>query len=275
MPRRQDFIPFLTCQSRTELLFTLACCVSFGLPAQAKLILVGEQAFITPSATSPTAASVDFYLKLDGANEPISGYGGQFRFTPVSPNVRFTGAADVNGFRPALSPGHAPSVTGPIGSSIQIVDFRDDVVRDGVGFARLLFTIPAGFQGQLDVIPDPAFTTLSDPSGEPIPFESMLPASIVIGNFLRGDVDLDGDVDLFDFQQLKDGIDGGGDRFDGDLNNDGRVGLADFNLLSNTFGLTGGQRWPPDIIAPEPGAIVLLTFAAGACFVSRSRRRRM
>jgi hypothetical protein len=57
---------------------------------------------------------------------------------------------------------------------------------------------------------------------------------------LGGDLDRDNDVDLADFNTLKNniGIPSGATWEQGDVDGDGDVDLVDFNLLKKNFGLT-------------------------------------
>lgn len=60
---------------------------------------------------------------------------------------------------------------------------------------------------------------------------------LIIRPTIRGDADLDGDVDLADFIRLRNNFGGGSGMFTaGDFNGDGQVDLADFILLRNNFG---------------------------------------
>jgi hypothetical protein len=93
-----------------------------------------------------------------------------------------------------------------------------------------------------------------------------------------GDANLDGTVNLQDFNRLA-GNFGTGTRWDqGDFNYDGTVNLADFNRLAANFGLSAaGPTVTPDDWArlgaavPEPGSLGAV--AIGAVALLRRRRR--
>jgi hypothetical protein len=95
-----------------------------------------------------------------------------------------------------------------------------------------------------------------------------------------GDADVDGAVDLSDFNALAAHF-GSADAFwsDGDFNYDGRVDLIDFNRLAANFGLSaaGPHVTPQDwarlgAAVPEPASFALLGAVAGPA-LSRRRRR--
>ena len=71
-----------------------------------------------------------------------------------------------------------------------------------------------------------------------------------------GDVDLDGDVDLGDFDLYKAAF--GGDDYVSDFNGDGSVDLGDFNLLKDNFGMNAA--------VPEPSSGVSLAIVCLAFF---------
>ena len=98
-----------------------------------------------------------------------------------------------------------------------------------------------------------------------------------------GDANLDGQVNLQDFNRLASnfGATGTGLWSQGDFNYDGNVNLQDFNRLASNFGLSAaGPEVTPDDWArlgaavPEPGAIGAVAMAAVALIRLRRRRRR-
>lgn len=67
--------------------------------------------------------------------------------------------------------------------------------------------------------------------------------SLKLYHFLRGDVDLDGQVGVADFNFVLNNFGLCGKSYgEGDLTGDGCVGVADFNEVLNNFGVTGGNR---------------------------------
>jgi hypothetical protein len=94
-----------------------------------------------------------------------------------------------------------------------------------------------------------------------------------------GDANLDGQVNLSDFNALASNF-GGSDKqwIQGDFNYDGIVNLSDFNRLAANFGLQAGPDGPtPDdwaalaAVVPEPSSLGLFGLAASALI--RRRRR--
>lgn len=74
------------------------------------------------------------------------------------------------------------------------------------------------------------------------------------GDFLPGDTNFDGAVDLGDFGTLKANFGTGQYRNQGDFSADGRVDLADFSLLKQNFGATQAA-------VPEPSGEAPVVFA--------------
>jgi hypothetical protein len=83
-----------------------------------------------------------------------------------------------------------------------------------------------------------------------------------VGTFLSADFDMDGDVDLVDFNILK-GHFGASDamKSDGDANGDMTVNLIDFNILKSSFGQTSGVT----ASVPEPSTWALAVLGVGLC----------
>jgi hypothetical protein len=78
---------------------------------------------------------------------------------------------------------------------------------------------------------------------------------------LPGDANLDGAVDLSDFGVLKLNFGRTGTQLaDGDFDQNGRVDLSDFGLLKENF----GRRGAAVLTVPEPAAVWLMSWAAGA-----------
>ena len=88
--------------------------------------------------------------------------------------------------------------------------------------------------------------------------------------FVRGDVNLDGTVDLADFGILKSNFGRPGTLSKGDVTEDGLVNLSDYGVIKANFG-NGATA------APEPTAVVLagccaLVFVLRAFFCRRAQR---
>jgi hypothetical protein len=106
-------------------------------------------------------------------------------------------------------------------------------------------------------------------------------SSVLVAYTRYGDANLDGAVNLADFNRLAANFGAAGKLWtDGDFNYDGSVNLSDFNLLAGNFGLgAGGSEVTPQDWAnlsaavPEPTAMIL-PFAAIAALARRRRARR-
>jgi hypothetical protein len=105
----------------------------------------------------------------------------------------------------------------------------------------------------------------------PVIFGSVDDTSLLIRYTRYGDANLDGTVNLTDFNALAAnfGILSGGLWTQGDFNYDGKVNLADFNKMASNFGLTAidHQPTPQDwqtlaAAVPEPASAGLLALAA-------------
>ena len=118
----------------------------------------------------------------------------------------------------------------------------------------------------------------------PVPafFGSVDDSTVLLRLTRYGDANLDGQVNLQDFNRLASnfGATGTGLWSQGDFNYDGNVNLQDFNRLASNFGLSAaGPEVTPDDWArlgaavPEPGAIGAVAMAAVALIRLRRRRR--
>jgi hypothetical protein len=108
--------------------------------------------------------------------------------------------------------------------------------------------------------------------------------TVIVATVSTGDANLDGKIDLFDFNRLASNFGGtiGKVWSDGDFNYDSQTNLTDFNLLAGNFGLsaTGPDPTPQDwsnlaAAVPEPllmGAPVLMAIMWGPVGRRNSRR---
>jgi hypothetical protein len=93
---------------------------------------------------------------------------------------------------------------------------------------------------------------------------------------IDGDANLDGVVDIKDFDILYANLGTGSNWTQGDFNLDGKVDFLDFQTLESNFGntsavVTGAQSVAAVESVPEPGAVGMLTIAA-AHLLARRRR---
>ncbi|WP_432798033.1 PEP-CTERM sorting domain-containing protein [Poriferisphaera sp. WC338] len=95
----------------------------------------------------------------------------------------------------------------------------------------------------------------------------------------RGDANLNGEIDLLDFDKLSAAFNTNAGWEDGDFNGDGTVDLLDFDLLSGNFGFGTGGATIEELAAlqafagtvPEPASLALLGFG-GLAFAGRRRK---
>jgi hypothetical protein len=92
--------------------------------------------------------------------------------------------------------------------------------------------------------------------------------TVIVATVRTGDANLDGQVNLPDFNRLASNFGGVSGRVwsQGDFNYDGMTNLADFNLLAGNFGLSASadgpmpQDWAALAAAvPEPAALLLFS----------------
>jgi hypothetical protein len=159
--------------------------------------------------------------------------------------------------------------------SSPVVEIRDDIVQgynggtwDGLGIVTSL-----GNANQLGV----GYAEASQRNSVPAIFGTVDLSAVLFRYTRYGDANLDGQVNLQDFNRLAAGFGSNGAWANGDFNYDGNVNLADFNLLAGNFGLAAtapGGPTPHDwaslaAAVPEPSATLL---AAAACTILRRRR---
>jgi hypothetical protein len=143
-----------------------------------------------------------------------------------------------------------------------ITSAQADANRFAVGYAAssaIFSSFPAAFAGQ----------TIDD-------------SSVLIRFTRYGDANLDGAVNLADFNRLAASFGSSNAPWDdGDFNNDGNVNLQDFNLLAANFGLSaaGPELTPQDWSAlasavPEPASLYLALLACSPAARRRRLRRR-
>jgi hypothetical protein len=111
--------------------------------------------------------------------------------------------------------------------------------------------------------------------------QSVDDTTVIVATVRTGDANLDGKIDLADFNRLASNFGGVSGKIwsQGDFNYDGQTNLTDFNLLAGNFGLSAGADGvvdPSDWAAlaaavPEPAAISL-PFAAVIALHRRRRR---
>jgi hypothetical protein len=96
-----------------------------------------------------------------------------------------------------------------------------------------------------------------------------LDGGVLLKDTCGGDVNLDGSVDVLDYEILSGsyGLEGGWGG--GDLNYDGLVNFADYVILARSFGAGG----PPPAPLPEPATWTLLLAAAGIASRGRKAKR--
>ena len=112
--------------------------------------------------------------------------------------------------------------------------------------------------------------------------ESVDDTSLLMRYTRYGDANLDGQVNLQDFNRLASSFGAAnGVWSQGDFNYDGNVNLQDFNRLASNFGLSaaGPTVTPEDwarlgAAVPEPASLALFGVAASAAMSGRTRRRR-
>jgi hypothetical protein len=159
--------------------------------------------------------------------------------------IDYAGASPVTAVRAALHGGGIVTSIVASGAAVGYAEALD-----------LFSTFPSTFAGQ----------TIDD-------------TSVLMGVTRLGDANLDGAVNLADFNKLAAnfGAVGSARWSQGDFNYDGDVNLLDFNLLAGQFGQSAGASLSPEdwsalaSAVPEPAALVL---GLGALLPTRRRRSR-
>lgn len=145
--------------------------------------------------------------------------------------------------------------------------FGSEPGQSGLAIARPLPLLLADFDGsgELSTADVNLLTTTLREEDKPIWFDlngdqvvSVLDRDFMIEDFFDttfGDANLDGRVDLADFQSLQLGFGRRGDWEHGDFDGNGIVAFSDFVQLSQNFG-DGVQPWT----VPEPSSLALFAF---------------
>jgi hypothetical protein len=160
--------------------------------------------------------------------------------------------------------------------SSPVVEIRNDIVQgyNGGGWDGLGIMSSLGNASQFGV----GYAEASQLTGVPAIFGTVDSTAVLFRLTRYGDTNLDGTVNLSDFNALASNFGQAGRIWtQGDFNYDGNVNLGDFNLLASNFGLaaTGPDGPTPQDWAnlagsvPEPAATLL---AAVACTILRRRR---
>ncbi len=216
--------------------------------------------------------SLDVYVAdVQPSQANIAAYELGLDITPKGVDAVFSGASATSGAHPPIIPGLGPTVIGTPGNQLTVVEFSPVTLSDNVGLVRARFRLAPGAKGTFDVDLNPALTNLANQLGQAIPVDELIGGQITVGNFLRGDVNMDGKVDLWDFGILKLNNGQPGTWEDGDLNGDGMVDMADFGLLKDSFGESAVHAQPSP--TPEPSTAVLAGLALAALLATRGRRR--
>jgi hypothetical protein len=208
------------------------------------------------SPTQFVEGFVDVYVSGVASSETLKAYEVALSIAPAGADVVFSGASATALPYPPILPGAGPTVVGALGNGLQVVDYPNAALSEGVGLVRARYRAAPGVQGTYAVNFEASFTNLANQLGQPIAIGQLVAGEITIGDFLRGDVDLDDVVGLGDFGIFKLHFGQPGGRSEGDLNGDGFVGVADFNLLKASFGETANGT--SSMTVPEPSALALM-----------------
>ena len=142
--------------------------------------------------------------------------------------------SSINGFRSILARGFNGGAWNGGGIVSSAAAARPET---GIGFAEatdLFGAFPATFKGQ-----------------------SIDNTSIILSHTLNGDTDLNGTVNLSDFNRLAANFGGSGKRWSqGDFNYDGVANLSDFNRLAGNFGRTTSPGTVPSVVDEEADRLV-------------------
>ena len=241
------------------------------------------QTFTTPAAASgtmPVFALSSVWLK--GANTGGGNSGGGV-FTTATWGVRVSSVSDPN-LTPIKTITLIPTVTGALGNEwyawtfsgadiavLQpLTQYAFDVFSSGgylgfdaAGDASYANGTAFNSAGPVRSFTDTTLGNLANHGYDRTFLVALSPAAINIG---PGDVDLDGDTDLVDYNFIKNNffLATGATRAQGDLTGDGRVGIEDYGLWKNNA--------PAAVLAalgvPEPTGLTLAALSAaamGAC----------
>jgi len=215
---------------------------------------------------------LDVWVTGVTSSQTLAAYELALDITPAGADAVFLGASATSGAHPPIVSGLGPQVVGTPGNRLRVVDYPNKALTENAGLLRARYRIAPGAKGVFDVDLNEAFTNLANQAGRPIVIDELVGGQITVSNYLRGDVDLDGDVDLHDFGLLKLNF-GATDatREQGDLDGDGVITVSDFNLLKDSFGERAVHAETPSV--PEPSTLALAAVGLAVCGWAARRRR--
>jgi hypothetical protein len=247
-------------------------------------INITNNATLTIQKTGPGRLDITNLETPDTLTQPtnLAVNGGTLRFLPGS------GLNRVNAL--SIAGGTTPTAQLDITNNPVVVDYPTPVPPATSPFATLKAQIAAGYAGGSwngnGIMSSQAnannfavgYAEASTLASVPAIFGTVDADAVLIRLTRYGDANLDGTVNLQDFNRLAANFGVGDDWVEGDFTYDNLVNLADFNKLAANFGLSaaGPTVTPQDwarlgAAIPEPTSLALL--GAGALLGMRRRRR--
>ena len=212
--------------------------------------ITGGEVQLRPAGGTSVTARLDF-------GGSTGAWTGRLDVTDNALVIDYAGASPIANVRDQIRSGRGAGAWDGSGIASSVADPSSI----GVGYAEasaLFSQFPATFAGR----------TVDD-------------TSVLVRATRYGDANLDGAVNLSDFNRLAANFGAGGAFWqNGDFNYDGNVNLSDFNVLAANFGLSAGPDGMVDAAdwsalasaVPEPGAAGTLV-CAGVLLGRRARRR--